>query len=367
MANKHKDVLSNKGITIVIVILAMLILGMLGVVLASLQSVDFESAKQQLQSARAFYLADAGTQHAFKRLSAGNISNVNGTYYLGQGRYQVLYSGSATAGNLTVDGYVPALGTPDARRTISVTIDQGGQFPWSSFGLGNFDWNGLKSGSEVNGDVCASGNISPNPNVPQCSGCTYLREQHVIGLIPPIINMNCFGNFVWERWPSNYVWGAKTFTSSPPANQVWYIWGNVTINASSADIIFNHVTIITWGNVQIQGNYKVEMTAYVDPAHTEYTYPCIAALGNINSAAPSSGTDLQKRLKRVFDSMLYTMGNIEVNYFTGESLTAWGNTAVRGLCLLNHKAKRLPCFLGGVGCGSGGDVGGPGINTWREQ
>jgi len=373
MENKNR----KKGFTLVAIILIMLILAMLGAVLASLQSVDFESSKQQLQSSRAFYLADAGVQHAFMLLE--NLTNgTYGPYYLGLGRYELVYSGNTTYATLTSHGYIPASGTPESRRSIEVSLDlTGGNLKWSFGGQNNLNWGSLLSGSEVNGDICIANQIAPNSNVPQCSGCNYLRMENVPDIQIPMIDKDCWKNFVLTNWPQNYLTTKKTFTTSPAANQVWYIKNDVDIEASSNDIIFDHVTIITeGGKVTVSGDYKVEMTAYVDPAHPEYTYPNIAvyASGKGNSDmidlnAPSSGTNLQKRLKRVFDSLIYTSdGNVKIDYITGESAVGGHNLILSGLVQLDYKKKKLPCFTGGRGCGSGGGIaGGASILKWQEK
>ncbi|MFH1577957.1 MAG: alanine-zipper protein, partial [Candidatus Omnitrophota bacterium] len=80
-----------KGVSLIIVIFAIMLLGVLGWSLAVLQSTDFEASSRQLESEKALYLAEAGTQWALNQLwtQGAGWRTDNTVHTLSSGEYEV--------------------------------------------------------------------------------------------------------------------------------------------------------------------------------------------------------------------------------------------------------------------------------------
>ena len=70
---------ANKGVTLIIVVFAMMVLGVLGWTLSNMQATDFQiNAGGNLDSERALYLAEAGAQYALTQLSLNGCWRTGG-------------------------------------------------------------------------------------------------------------------------------------------------------------------------------------------------------------------------------------------------------------------------------------------------
>ena len=147
---------NNKSQAMIIMVFTMMVLAILGA-LASLQSIDFESSKSQMQSTRAFYLADAGIQHALRKLADDNAWRTTGeTYTLNFGQY-TLKSEDGIGGQiiLTSTGYMPSTANVEAKRIVKVTV-LAASWTNSVNGSALFDWSEMHSGSRIEGDIQAA-------------------------------------------------------------------------------------------------------------------------------------------------------------------------------------------------------------------
>lgn len=173
---KEEDMRFNnkKGVSLIIVVFAMMLLGVLGWSLAVLQSTDFESSLRQVDSERALYLAEAGAQWALSELDTSFCCH-SGTHRLDFGEYSVSSVCADVTQNcdcstseptwtctdiiVTSTGYVPDI-PPNHRamREVEVGVSQGA---FSRAGtVGNlFEWYRIHSGSEIIGDL-AAGNFN---------------------------------------------------------------------------------------------------------------------------------------------------------------------------------------------------------------
>ena len=70
---------ADKGVTLIIVVFAMMVLGVLGWTLSNMQATDFQiNAGGNLDSERALYLAEAGAQYALTQLSLNGCWRTGG-------------------------------------------------------------------------------------------------------------------------------------------------------------------------------------------------------------------------------------------------------------------------------------------------
>jgi hypothetical protein len=158
---------STKGVSLIIVIFAMMLLAILGWSLAVLQSTDFESSLRQTDSERALYLAESGAQWGLRELSeelsCSNFNNPVGILHtLDFGQYRVKcscngsYSACINKPELTIEswGYVPSEGDFRTQRDIRLVVTQGA-FSTAGSVRNLLDWSGMLAGSEIDGDLRA--------------------------------------------------------------------------------------------------------------------------------------------------------------------------------------------------------------------
>jgi len=164
---------SEKGVALIIVIFAMMLFAVLGATLAVMQSGDFGINLRNLDSERAFNLAEAGAQWMLNQLvkNPGGVTKGNSYIHtLNLGQYEVLYRDSDTglgepAGNSVVEstGHIPAQAPYRATRKVKLivslgSIDKSVQVRYL------FDWSGAFWESPIIfGDIGVT-NRSADPN-----------------------------------------------------------------------------------------------------------------------------------------------------------------------------------------------------------
>mgnify|MGYP000070601626 CR=1 FL=1 len=172
---------TNKGVSLIIVIFAMMLLAVLGWSLAVLQSTDFESSLRQVESERALYLAESGAQWALRELrddfSCANFNpDPNGCppggclHNLNFGEYRVCCTCVSTGKGkeacnppqcnncpqliIESGGYVPSEEDFRTQRQIRLVVDQGA-FATAGSVRNLLDWSGMLGGSKIDGDLRA--------------------------------------------------------------------------------------------------------------------------------------------------------------------------------------------------------------------
>ncbi len=162
MANK-------KGMSLVIVIFAMLMFALLGWSLSSMISTDFDASSRLLESERALNLAEAGGQWALVRYmndetwrtDLNNDRDCNDTgerlkYTLSPGEYTVCCRNSQTseAGDAVIEvrGYVPSENSYLAMRQLKLSVTPG-TINEASMIKHLFDWSAWHSSSFIDGDI----------------------------------------------------------------------------------------------------------------------------------------------------------------------------------------------------------------------
>jgi hypothetical protein len=165
-------------VTLIIVIFAMMILGILGWTLAVMLTGDFQANLRSLNSEKALYFAEAGKEWAFRQLILNSTwrtssdTDCNHTsewllHNLTGGQYEVCCRGNQTGENATTiiesSGYVPAKTNYLAMRKIKFLVNSGGfryvvqtkdLFDWSAVTktAGDSYFNGYIQAGHYNGD-----------------------------------------------------------------------------------------------------------------------------------------------------------------------------------------------------------------------
>jgi hypothetical protein len=200
---------NQRGISLIVVVFAMMLFAILGWTLAILQSGNFETVMRQSDSERAFYLADSGIQHGLRKLGNDSTWRTTGveTYTLGNGQYTISSVDGKISGQIEVTstGYIPSTANGyRAKRVIKVTVTVGS---WNKAisAITLFDWYKMLSGSYINGDITAGnfdgdGNATLNqlgadydhPPTAKPPGTTYKRDIGSVSM--PDIDMNYYKN-----------------------------------------------------------------------------------------------------------------------------------------------------------------------------
>lgn len=117
LAFKHIHLLNSKGISILFLVMAMLLIVMIGYVFSYLIPAKQKSISFVLQSTQAFYIAQSGVEFAVRYAADNGLGSLDGlTRTLGQGSFSLTYN-SATD-TLISSGAVP---TGTERRRIRVS------------------------------------------------------------------------------------------------------------------------------------------------------------------------------------------------------------------------------------------------------
>ncbi|MBU0694550.1 MAG: hypothetical protein KKC11_07800 [Candidatus Omnitrophica bacterium] len=121
--------MKNKAVALIIVIFAMMVLAVLCWTLANLLSGDFGTNLAYLESERALYLAEAGSEWGVSRLSGtGNFTCTrlpNSTHTLNFGQYTVSNC-IEVPGQCIFDsiGYIPQTSPYRTRRKVEITVNE---------------------------------------------------------------------------------------------------------------------------------------------------------------------------------------------------------------------------------------------------
>ena len=185
---------NERGISLIIVIFILMLLGMMGWTLAVLQSTDFDANSRVHDSEKALYLAETGLNYCYDQLindptwHTGPVFDQDCTdtgdwvtHNLTGGQYRFCcrapLSTESGMGNIALEaeGYTPSYANYRTMRRVKVLIRLGA-FSNACQVRGLLDWSGWDSGSYIRGDIAAgqyegNGNATHNePNLDYLSG-----------------------------------------------------------------------------------------------------------------------------------------------------------------------------------------------------
>jgi hypothetical protein len=262
----------DKGMSLIIVVFAMMLFGILGWTLAMMQSADFQQNERNLDTERALFLANAGAQWALKELSQNTIwrTDVSHGYAggfaqhtLSGGQYRVVCRDpqGTEQGNVVIvaTGYIPAVLNYRALREVKITVVLG-NFSNALQAHTLFNWSAMHTGSNINGHIQANSYEADGDGIYNEIGVDYsdvvpvlppdgTGDTRVVAAEPyPLIDMPAYeaaaGSRVWNLASTATVAaigpGTRVRVSSniftTPASQ----WENVTI--------MRNMTTGTWDN-----------------------------------------------------------------------------------------------------------------------
>jgi len=355
----------QRGVSLVVVIFAMMILGILGWTLANFIAGDFETSIRALESEQALYIAEAGIQEAVLRLRLGDESFNNDSDVLSRimsiGQYYVNRS-TATDGNINItsSGYVPAQGDYRAMRQVAVIATPAGALGVSAFTGGYlFDWYSTTSIS-IKGNISAEhylgpGNLIPDESqdraIPPLAG--YARLQGT-GEIPPI-DMQWFYDH-----KNNYAPGDLTISDNMNNMGIYYVKGNVIINSCGrTNMNIRKTYLIAEGDISVIGDCPVNFQSRVQ--QTDRAYPVLATEnGKITISGPL-GCSAQLHQA---DGLIYSRNNtVDINCLDGAAVMA-REVQLRGAITLQYDSGKYVDMSHGFNeAGSGATA----VRSWVER
>ena len=114
---KKNNFINSKGISVIFLVIAMLLMVTIGYVFSYLIPTKQKSVVFPIQSTQAFFIAQSGVEFAIRYAQVNGVGTLNGmTRTLGNGQFSLTYSSSGT-GTLTSNGQVP---TGTTRRSIQI-------------------------------------------------------------------------------------------------------------------------------------------------------------------------------------------------------------------------------------------------------
>lgn len=173
---------NKRGVSLIIVIFAMMLFAVLGWTLAVMQTTDFQANLRNLDSERALGLAEAGAQWGMRALKdsaffdcssfnpTGNPAGIRHTLGFGQYRTSCTCTDSPPQCNnssqliLVSKGYIPSEANFRAERQIRLLVDQGALSRAGTV-KNLFDWSQAHANTDIDGDLTAK-NFNRNSTSP---------------------------------------------------------------------------------------------------------------------------------------------------------------------------------------------------------
>lgn len=355
---------SERGVSLIMVVTAVMIIGILGWTLANLVSSDFQMNVRNLESEQALYLADAGIQESLMHLSLGDTSFDNDTDYLyrrlGNGEYNVTRQVSGADVNVTSRGYVPGQANYRAMRQVKVVTVPASALGVSAFTGGNlFDWN-LTRGYSINvaGDIAAAHyegsdtNSTWDQNATQTSPSDFAvpgsGDRIVSSGQLPELDLDYFRSIADSHYYSD-----QTYSGNNNNLGKVFVEGNVTINTPAKLL---HATIVATGDIKIKGTGQLTMKVNVEPSGK--CYPALATQnGSITAEGPiGCNADIHS-----IEGFVYSQyGTVDFNCIDGNSVM--GNIVrLRTNVNLVYDGKYQDMGHGFT------TIGGEAIRFWQEE
>lgn len=356
----------KKGVSLIIVIFAMMVLSVLGVVLANLQSTAFYTAVYQADSAKSFYVAEGGLLYVMERFNdCTDFSNFSScgsnpppttdppfgssSISLYPGEFWVEYLNQTVN---TVDIKITSRVRDSVRviwQHLSVSIPEA--FTKVQFSSGNINLS--NSQGNVSGDIASAGNVNIGAAV-IISGTVTEGSQLQI----PEVDFNFYKNNANQVISGNLTFDSGTY-GDPENGYIWYVEGNVKIKGNTTI----NGTIVTKGNLQLQSPKEniifntVPKNVDADPEVEQM--PALVIAGNMVFSNIDNLT---------MNGLVYALGNIELN--NSENVTLNGALIADGNININNADNinlvydsSLVGDISGIEGGTGAMI----VSHWKEM
>ncbi|MEK6733472.1 MAG: type II secretion system protein [Candidatus Omnitrophota bacterium] len=346
---------TNRGISLIAVIIIMLIVATLALLVASIMSTGSRSAIIDMQAQQVFYIAEAGIRHYIYLIKDGTYSTTSHpslTKSFSIGTYTVTSLYNADISVYTITSIATA-GT--AKRVIiesvaltSAILDRGIHADGS-----NVDFT--SSSGTING------NISCHVDVSNYSGMTINGDlTEGLAKVNPVLNYSYYQSLAQaagQYYTSDISFSNGTYTG------VWY----TTRKATIGDNAVINGSIITEGDITFNGKAN---NVQINPSNN---YPALATQSNIMSTdvgSPEQRIGLQNSTINglIISGTGITFDNIKNSTFNG-TILAGGNLQMQygtGI-IFNYNEEIFAPMPPGFTYSTGGTISIIPQNDWKES
>lgn len=261
--------MGKKGLVLILVLGILAVLIIAAAAFARLTSSETQMVRHQVNSIRAFYLAEAGIEEAIYRLKKGDSADFKDRLYSAQDEYDVDISGASPSYTITSTGGYPSLSAADKKRKLSVEV--------MVIPAGNP--SGVTNAIELNGTLTTSGAVTINGTVEENSNVDFqgvfgITKEQVEALATnkytdPANNTIPVSQITWVNLIDN-----STFTIS---SDTWSGSGILVVkkSAGSAGDVLQitggsfHGIIWIMGNLRVSGNANISGAVFVENGSAE--------------------------------------------------------------------------------------------------
>ncbi len=350
--NRQKN---NKGIALIIALIVMMVLFLLGTAYLTAILSEAGIARNQENSEKAFFIAEAGIERALRLLSEGSTLPFSLVENLSDGYYTVVVEDDPV---LTGVIRITSTGQVDlAKRILQVKTAMGGNLIYAVFAAdtsdpGVVDINCATASGSIDGDVHANGSVSMGG-----VSVTGTLTQGDLGdpiENPFMIDMDFYKSRATIPLPP----GNFEITSSQSGKLIYVEAGATpgiaTINCSAKKIKFIHSSVIAEGGIVIIGSKGLQVDEYDDPE-----YGKLIALGTKTGDIVESGSSVPQD-RDVKGIIFSEQGNIDFENIKQQGAIFGQNITIHNQVDIQYKSQRVPGPQSGY-------IGGISFYEWQEN
>ncbi|NQT28193.1 MAG: hypothetical protein HQ570_01190 [Candidatus Omnitrophica bacterium] len=354
--------MKRKAFALILSLIVVVVLAIVGAVMLSRSISESRLAQRELESAQAFWAAEAGVNKALYELKQGSTfdNESAGTnkwpVSLTQGGYSIgLGAKSGNSRTVTVSGYFPAT-SPTMTRKIEVVVSKPplppNLFDHAIYTSGDLTSNG--AAGSVTGNIIVGGTFTDN-------GGTTMGTPTIDSSINPIARLN-FGDLEIASIAQNNDYetsknGKKyyepgTTTEKALPGDFWYTTADDGVDNDGDDIVDEadewvpNIVYID-GDIDISGSGTVGGFFIVG--------------GDMIADATLGGSG-------ILDGIIYMLGELAINGGGGEDtlninggILAGGNTTLNGNPTIEYNSAYMNAIKNNTPVDSD-----PGINSWKD-
>ncbi|MBU4304292.1 MAG: hypothetical protein KJ893_01490 [Candidatus Omnitrophica bacterium] len=334
---------NNKGIALLLALIVLMVLFILSSAYMSAILSESGIARNQQNSEKAFFVAEAGIQRAIGLLVEDNSWRTGSlTENMSEGYYSLVVEDDPVYPERIRITSTGVVGRATRITRITLTITTG--FDYAIFAgdisdPGVADINGSGASGTVRGDVHANGTA----NMGGINITTGTLTQGELG--GPIEN-NIQIDMDFHIEAATIVYNGDTIINAERIqNQLIYVKGNATIDCSATKgVTFVQSSLIAEGNIIITGANGLKID--------EYNYPGtgkVVALATKTGNITESGTT--KIQNRDVKGLLFTeLGTIDFQYLKTDAAVYAQNVRFRNKIDIDYRLKRFPTigFIFGI-------------------
>jgi len=353
----------RKGFILIMSVILLLSITVIAASFIALVTTRTRAASSGLDSAKAFWLAEAGIQQAAYRLktdAAYRDTPTNITGSLASGTYAVTVSKRTGETVYDVSSAGTAGITRNIAQTLTVTVGWGKQFTdYGAFaGAGSIS---MKNSAKITGDAYTAGSVTTS-NTSSVTGKVYANSGSgnytrvplpSPPLASPVLDTTYYVTEI--NTAKTYASGNKTYNTLALAGGTVYVNGKVTAKnitgpgtvVSNGNFTLNggsvgtNITIISNGTLSISSNSSVGSGAVL---YAKTAVSSIASNVNIDSAAIITPGTVSISSNITFSGVILSGGNVTIgsNTVINGAVASGGTISMTGSGQIVQNKNKLP-------------------------